>query len=433
MDVSYSCITLLECVNVDHTEHWTCNIVSGASGEMSMLHWTCIIVSGASGEMSMLHWTCIIVSGASGEMSMLHWTCIIVSGASGEMSMLHWTCIIDSGASGEMSMLHWTCIIVSGASGEPGEESRQPMNNEETGADNPLLNGDARVNDETKEATPGAQSPGPPQMNEGSPLSDRAAEETTALLDKQALDKDQVTKPPELITPIAYRGMNKPFEAHLSDKVINVNNSAVILSECLNLTFKFFHVLQGKVEECHLYYIVAEREHVAMITINLTDNLTDTSDNTSGNGDKATSHTKEITAGVLVILVLLLGIVGFLVYRYVNIPWRDKHSFALAQLTQMGRDYLNTNRENQRDNGEPDDPAAGDAESLRSALVIGRDQGDGVEEEREPPHSQESSLLNGHLVNSRQGERGEPSKMFVQPMREQILNSLRRDMLDFLW
>lgn len=45
-------------------------------------------------------------------------------------------------------------------------------------------------------------------------------------------------------TPIAYRGMNKPFEAHLSDKVINVNNSAVILSECLNLTFKFFHVLQ---------------------------------------------------------------------------------------------------------------------------------------------------------------------------------------------
>ncbi|XP_021481321.1 uncharacterized protein LOC110538680 isoform X3 [Oncorhynchus mykiss] len=194
-------------------------------------------------------------------------------------------------------------------------------------------------------------------------------------------------------TPIAYRGMNKPFEAHLSDKVIN-----------------------GKVEECHLYYIVAEREHVAMITINLTDNLTDTSDNTSGNGDKATSHTKEITAGVLVILVLLLGIVGFLVYRYVNIPWRDKHSFALAQLTQMGRDYLNTNRENQRDNGEPDDPAAGDAESLRSALVIGRDQGDGVEEEREPPHSQESSLLNGHLVNSRQGERGEPSKMFVQPM-----------------
>ncbi|XP_052375249.1 uncharacterized protein LOC118376259 isoform X8 [Oncorhynchus keta] len=156
-------------------------------------------------------------------------------------------------------------------------------------------------------------------------------------------------------TPIAYRGMNKPFEAHLSDK--------------------------GKVEECHLYYIVAEREHVDMITINLTDNLTDTSDNTS--------------AGFL---VLLLGIAGFLVYRYGNISWRDKHP----------------------DNGEPDDPAAGDAESLRSALVIGRDQGDGVEEEREPPHSQEthveSSLLNGHLVNSRQGERGEPSERFVQPM-----------------
>ncbi|XP_031683895.1 uncharacterized protein LOC109884029 isoform X3 [Oncorhynchus kisutch] len=198
-------------------------------------------------------------------------------------------------------------------------------------------------------------------------------------------------------TPIAYRGMNKPFEAHLSDKVINVNNSAVILSECLNLTFKLFHVLQGKVEERHLYYIVAEREHVAMTTINLTDNLTDTSDNTSGNGDKAkaTGHTKEITAGVLVFLVLLLGFAGFLVYRYGNIPWRDKYPFALVQLVQLGRDYLNTNRENQRN------------------------QGDGVEEEREPPHSQEthveSSLLNGHLVN-RQGEGGEPSERFVQPM-----------------
>ncbi|XP_029509205.1 uncharacterized protein LOC115123980 isoform X2 [Oncorhynchus nerka] len=217
-------------------------------------------------------------------------------------------------------------------------------------------------------------------------------------------------------TPIAYRGMNKPFEAHLSDKVINVNNSAVILSECLNLTFKYLYFLQGKVEECHLHYIVAEREHVDMITIN----LTDTSDNTSGNGDKAkaTSHTKEITAGFLV-LVLLLGIAGFLVYRYGNIPWRDKHPFALVQLDRLGRDYLNTNRENQRDNGEPDDPAAGNAESLRSVLVIGRDQGDGVEEEMEPPHSQEthveSSLLNGHLVN-RQGERGEPSERFVQPM-----------------
>ncbi|XP_029625846.1 uncharacterized protein LOC115204424 isoform X2 [Salmo trutta] len=220
-------------------------------------------------------------------------------------------------------------------------------------------------------------------------------------------------------TPIAYRGMNKPFDANVSDKVIRVNNSAVILSECLNLTFTFFHVLQGMVEECHLHYIVAEREHEAVTTITLTDDLTDTSDDMSGNGDKATSHTKEITAGVLVILVLLLGIAGLLMYRYGCIPWRDKHRFALAQPAWLGRDYLNTNRENQRDNGDPDDPAAEDAESLRSVLVVGRDQGDGVEEEREPPHSQEthveSSLLNGHLVNS-QGERGEPSERFVQPM-----------------
>ncbi|XP_031690744.1 uncharacterized protein LOC109880120 isoform X3 [Oncorhynchus kisutch] len=179
-------------------------------------------------------------------------------------------------------------VVLSDQGGEPGEESRQPMDNEETGADNPLLNGDARVNsqtddpqllgqpqsnghvpyrreshltngapgqgagetspllcripgeegvlegqdrksadsggtdpescqkthaepplvnghhdvrvnDETKEATPGAQSPGPLQMNGGHPMSNRAAEETTALLDKQALDKDQVTKPHELI------------------------------------------------------------------------------------------------------------------------------------------------------------------------------------------------------------------------------------------
>ncbi|XP_071254671.1 uncharacterized protein [Salvelinus alpinus] len=133
-------------------------------------------------------------------------------------------------------------VVPSDQGGEPGQESRQPMDNEETGADNPLLNGDARspreegvlegqdrkpadsggtdpescqkthaepplvnghhdvrVNDETKEVTSGAQSPGPPQMNGGPPMSNRAAEETTALLDKQALDKDQVTKPPELI------------------------------------------------------------------------------------------------------------------------------------------------------------------------------------------------------------------------------------------
>nr|XP_046186672.1 uncharacterized protein LOC124015490 isoform X5 [Oncorhynchus gorbuscha] len=179
-------------------------------------------------------------------------------------------------------------VVLSDQGGEPGEESRQPMDNEETGADNPLLNGDARVNsqtddtqllgqpqsnghvpyrreshltngapgqgagetspllcrspgeegvlegqdrksadsggtdpescqkthaepplvnghhdvrvdDETKEVTPGAQSSGPPQMNGDPPMSNRAAEETTALLDKQALDKDQVTKPPELI------------------------------------------------------------------------------------------------------------------------------------------------------------------------------------------------------------------------------------------
>ncbi|XP_055745430.1 uncharacterized protein LOC129828064 isoform X2 [Salvelinus fontinalis] len=70
-----------------------------------------------------------------------------------------------------------------------------------THAEPPLVNGhhDVRVNDETKEVTPGAQSPGPPQMNGGPPMSNRAAEETTALLDKQALDKDKVTKPPELI------------------------------------------------------------------------------------------------------------------------------------------------------------------------------------------------------------------------------------------
>nr|XP_029509208.1 uncharacterized protein LOC115123981 isoform X1 [Oncorhynchus nerka] len=76
-----------------------------------------------------------------------------------------------------------------------------PESCQKTHAEPPLVNGhqDVRVNDETKEATPGAQSPGPPQMNGGPPMSNRAAEETTALLDKQALDKDQVTKPPELI------------------------------------------------------------------------------------------------------------------------------------------------------------------------------------------------------------------------------------------
>lgn len=60
------------------------------------------------------------------------------------------------------------------------------------------------VNNETKEVTPGAQSPGPPQMNGGPPMSNRAAEETTALLDQQAFDKDQVTKPPELIVSTVY-------------------------------------------------------------------------------------------------------------------------------------------------------------------------------------------------------------------------------------
>nr|XP_029511581.1 uncharacterized protein LOC115126129 isoform X1 [Oncorhynchus nerka]XP_029511582.1 uncharacterized protein LOC115126129 isoform X1 [Oncorhynchus nerka] len=76
-----------------------------------------------------------------------------------------------------------------------------PESCQKTHAEPPLVNGhqDVRVNDETKEATPGAQSSGPPQMNGGPPMSNRAAEETTALLDKQALDKDQVTKPPELI------------------------------------------------------------------------------------------------------------------------------------------------------------------------------------------------------------------------------------------
>ncbi|XP_041735248.1 uncharacterized protein LOC121568855 [Coregonus clupeaformis] len=57
---------------------------------------------------------------------------------------------------------------------------------------------DIRVNDKTKEPTPNAQSPGPPQMNGRPPMSNRVAEETTALLDKQALDKDKVRKP-ELI------------------------------------------------------------------------------------------------------------------------------------------------------------------------------------------------------------------------------------------
>ncbi|XP_014058690.1 uncharacterized protein isoform X2 [Salmo salar] len=76
-----------------------------------------------------------------------------------------------------------------------------PESCQKTHAEPPLVNGhhDVRVNDGTKEVTPGAQSPGPPQMNGGPPMSNRAAEETTALLDKQALDKDQVTKPPELI------------------------------------------------------------------------------------------------------------------------------------------------------------------------------------------------------------------------------------------
>ncbi|XP_042163187.1 uncharacterized protein LOC112226202 isoform X2 [Oncorhynchus tshawytscha] len=70
-----------------------------------------------------------------------------------------------------------------------------PESCQKTHAEPPLVNGhhDVRVNDETKEPTPGAPSPGP------LPMSNRAAEETTALLDKQTLDKDQVTKPPELI------------------------------------------------------------------------------------------------------------------------------------------------------------------------------------------------------------------------------------------
>ncbi|CAB1342199.1 unnamed protein product, partial [Coregonus sp. 'balchen'] len=176
-------------------------------------------------------------------------------------------------------------------------------------------------------------------------------------------------------TSIAYRGLNKPFEANVSDKVIRVYNSAIILSECLNLTFKFFHVPQGMFEECHLHYIVA------------------------GNGDKAkaTSNTKKITG------------LNFVFHLFITHNTR----LALAQLVRLDRDYLNTNWENQRDNGDPDDPAAEDAESLRSVLVVGRDNGDGVEEERDPTHGQEthveSSLLNGHLVNS-QGER------IVQPM-----------------
>ncbi|XP_038841796.1 uncharacterized protein LOC120040875 isoform X1 [Salvelinus namaycush] len=209
-------------------------------------------------------------------------------------------------------------------------------------------------------------------------------------------------------TLIAYRGMNKPFEANFSDKVIRVNNSAVILSECLNLTFTFFHVLQGMVEVCHLHYIVAEREHEAVTTIN----LTDTSDDTSGNGDKAkvTSHTKEITAGVLVFLVLLLGIAGFLAYRYGYIPWRNKHPFPLAQLARLGRDYLNTNRENQRDNGDPDDPAAEDAASLRSALVVGRVNDETKEvtpgaQSPGPPQMNGGPPMSDRLENNHVGQR----------------------------
>ncbi|KAM9472182.1 uncharacterized protein ACWYII_007630 isoform 4-T6 [Salvelinus alpinus] len=312
---------------------------------------------------------------------------------------------------------HWTHIIVSGASDEPKKPLEKEPDSQNTTADD--------VKQDVDNENPNHDNTHTwliPAYLACSPIKkmDRCEDLRTGngylyLYETPAGSEIEVYSNNTLI---AYRGMNKPFEANFSDKVIRVNNSAVILSECLNLSFTFFHVLQGMVEVCHLHYIVAEREQEAVTTIN----LTDTSDDTSGNGDKAkvTSHTKEITAGVLVFLVLLLGIAGFLAYRYGYIPWRNKHPFPLAQLARLGRDYLNTNRENQRDNGDPDDPAAEDAESLRSALVVGRDQGDGVEEERGPPHSQEthveSSLLNGHLVNSSQGERGEPSERFVQPM-----------------
>ncbi|XP_042172539.1 uncharacterized protein LOC112225760 isoform X2 [Oncorhynchus tshawytscha] len=350
IDVSYSCITLLDCVNVDHTaisdrsEHLTHFNVSGASDESkkplekepdsqnttadgdhpdtnrgdTSLSWKIIV-----GVVALL----LVIAGL-----LLVVFCVYKSWRDKQYNQGHRDVEAGQGIPepNSIPLMQNEQRDASDQGGEPGEESRQPMDNEETGTDNPLLNGDAsgqeeegvlgmedgklsdndradteicqkthadshplnvhkvvrvnsqtddpqllgqpqsnghvpyrreshltngapgqgagetspllcspgeegvlegqdrksadsggtdpescqkthaepplvnghqdvRVNDETKEATPGAQSPGPPQMNGGPPMSNRAAEETTALLDKQALDKDQVTKPPELI------------------------------------------------------------------------------------------------------------------------------------------------------------------------------------------------------------------------------------------
>nr|XP_046160148.1 uncharacterized protein LOC123998937 [Oncorhynchus gorbuscha] len=74
-----------------------------------------------------------------------------------------------------------------------------PESCQKTHAEPPLVNGhhDVRVNDETKEATPGAQSPGPPQMNGGPPMSNRAAEETTVYWTNRPWTR---TKSPNLLS-----------------------------------------------------------------------------------------------------------------------------------------------------------------------------------------------------------------------------------------
>ncbi|KAM9472181.1 uncharacterized protein ACWYII_007630 isoform 3-T3 [Salvelinus alpinus] len=300
IDVSYSCITLLQCVNVDHTaisnftEHWTHIIVSGASDEPKKplekepdsQNTTADDVKQDVDNENPNHdntHTWLIPDGDHPDTNRgdtdLIWKIIVGVVAVAVIAGLLFFCVYESWRDKQCNQGHRdmeevqgnpepnsiplmqnerrdardirkpddgktveAVVVPSDQGGEPGEESRQPMDNEETGADNPLLNGDAsgqgeegvlgmedgkpsdndradtetcqkthadspplnvpkvvRVNDETKEVNPGAQSPGPPQMNEGPPMSNRAAEETTALLDKQAMDKDQVTKPPELI------------------------------------------------------------------------------------------------------------------------------------------------------------------------------------------------------------------------------------------
>ncbi|XP_055754180.1 uncharacterized protein LOC129833538 [Salvelinus fontinalis] len=265
IDVSYSCITLLECVNVDHTaicdrsEHLTHIIVSGASDEPkkplekepdsqnttaddvkqdvdnenpnhdnthTLLFPVGIVVALVLVIAGLL---CVYKPQRDKQRNQGHRDMEEVQGIpepnsiplmQNEQRDSRDIRKPDDGETVE------AVVVPSDQGGEPGEE-RQPMDNEETGADNPLLNGDAsgqgeegvlgmedgkpsdndraatetcqkthadspplnvpkvvRVNDETKEVTPGAQSPGPPQMNGGPPMSNRAAEETTALLHK---------------------------------------------------------------------------------------------------------------------------------------------------------------------------------------------------------------------------------------------------------